>query len=288
MSIINIPKSKLIFQPHPKPHNFRDLTDQSFGFLTALGYVGLINGRSHWLFKCACGLTCCRRATHVTSGATISCGCKSSRHHIGERSITHSLSADPRYGVWVQMVARCTNPDAMNFHNYGRRGITVCKEWLHSVEQFFEDMGIRPEGGTLERIDNSLGYYPANTEWRTQKEQMNNTRRNIRITINGITKTMMQWCAGDLSLYRRANSRRQRGWCLPCCITANSRERCPHIPAPATASTLTANGRTLTVTEWSANTGIKRETLFSRIRRGYCTECVISLPKHGSCTHRYT
>ena len=82
----------------------------------------------------------------------------------------------PEHNSWRSMVKRCTYPKATGFKNWGGRGITVCERWLHSFEAFYADMGPRPEGTTLDRRDNDLGYSPDNCRWATRSEQNANQR----------------------------------------------------------------------------------------------------------------
>jgi hypothetical protein len=91
------------------------------------------------------------------------------------------------------MATRCNNTNHIHYNRYGGRGITVCERWL-KFENFLEDMGVRPEGYSLERANNELGYYKENCKWATQLEQMNNRCNNFNVTINGSTKTLTQWC----------------------------------------------------------------------------------------------
>jgi hypothetical protein len=91
------------------------------------------------------------------------------------------------------MKQRGNNPQCKKFKNYGAIGRTVCDRWLESFDNFFEDMGERPEGMTLERIDNTKGYYKENCRWATCKEQQNNRRDNVWYEYGGERKTITQW-----------------------------------------------------------------------------------------------
>ena len=86
------------------------------------------------------------------------------------------------YKTWRRMRDRCLTPTCHDYQEYGARGITVCERWRQSFSAFFEDMGPRPEGLTLERTNNNGNYEPGNCKWATLKEQSRNTRKNHLIT----------------------------------------------------------------------------------------------------------
>lgn len=104
-----------------------------------------------------------------------------------------NVSYMPEYTIWNLMLQRTRNPNAANYHLYGGRGITVCDRWL-KFAGFYEDMGSRPsEQHTLDRIDNSKGYFPENCRWADTETQNNNRRNNVPITAFGKTQTLAQW-----------------------------------------------------------------------------------------------
>jgi hypothetical protein len=95
------------------------------------------------------------------------------------------------YEAWLRMNARCTNQNSKDYKNYGGRGITVCERWK-IFQNFFTDMGPRPNGYSLDRINNNGNYEPSNCRWATREQQNSNKRSNRNFTINGITGNMTQ------------------------------------------------------------------------------------------------
>jgi len=83
------------------------------------------------------------------------------------------------------MIQRCTNPNSVAYEWYGARGITVCDRWRNSFQAFFDDMGPRPKGMTLEREKNDVGYQPGNCVWATRDAQMRNTRYTRLVDVDG-------------------------------------------------------------------------------------------------------
>ena len=98
----------------------------------------------------------------------------------------------PLFKTWCEMRYRCENPRKHNYKHYGGRGIMVCTRWL-SFENFVADMGARPAGTTLDRIDPNGHYEPKNCRWATKETQMNNMRSNRLLVVYGETKTMSEW-----------------------------------------------------------------------------------------------
>ena len=128
------------------------------------------------LYKCFCGNEFKTQIQSIKRGATSSCGCYR-KNKIHERSRTHGLRKHRIYFVWNDMIQRCTNPKCKSYKNYGKRGITICDEWLN-IENFINDMyPCFEEGLTLDRINNDLGYSKGNCRWTTQTVQVRNTRK---------------------------------------------------------------------------------------------------------------
>lgn len=118
------------------------------------------------------------------------------------------------YNVWHSMIRRCTISTDKAYKNYGARGIAVCEKWQRSFESFMQDMGERPQGYTLERRDNDVGYGPENCYWASRAQQSLNTRRNNILEYHGVKKSLSQW-AQETGISRATiESRLKRHWSI--------------------------------------------------------------------------
>ena len=128
--------------------------------------------------RCSCGVEKAIRRYSLESGAVVSCGCYNvEKSKSAKSNLTHGLSKSNIYNSWASMKARCLNPRDANYHNYGGRGIIICDRWLESFQNFLEDMGERPEGLSLERLDVDGNYEPSNCVWASPTEQCFNRRK---------------------------------------------------------------------------------------------------------------
>lgn len=167
-----------------------DLASQRFGRLVVTKRAGTnSSGEATWLCACDCGASHVARGLYLRRGVTKSCGCL--RRDIARKMLTESRFSrkhghgavgrlTPTYRSWRAMIQRCNYRCQPNYANYGGRGIRVCDRWL-KFENFLADMGERPDGLTLDRIDNERGYSKDNCRWATRAQQDSNRRKRRRV-----------------------------------------------------------------------------------------------------------
>ena len=183
----------------------KDELGKVFNRLTVIGRFNSIKGKARWLCRCSCGNKLIVTGDSLRQGRVGSCGCFR-KDHSKLAKLTHGMSGTSTYRSWQEMWIRCTEPSAISFQNYGGRGIKVDSRW-EQFENFFADMGIRPKGTSLDRIDNDADYSPENCKWSSKTEQARNKRNNVLVKYRGREQALAAWCE-ELNLpYSRTYNR---------------------------------------------------------------------------------
>ena len=174
-----------------------------YNFLTVIKELSPIvrscgRKRRVFLCRCGCGIETVCRLDKLKEGRKKSCGCG---------NVKHGLSKHPLYNIWKGMVQRCMNPSDSNYRNYGGRGVSVCERWF-SVKNFVDDMGERPDGCSIDRIDNNGNYDPSNCRWATPRQQARNTRVNRKYK----GKCLVEWAEETGISHHTIRDRLDKGW----------------------------------------------------------------------------
>jgi hypothetical protein len=155
---------------------FKDMAGQKFGRLTAIERSdnrGKNGKKTYWRCVCDCGCLCEIEQGALHTGKTRSCGCLKAEWSAKPKKIVHGMSRTPEHRAFINAKYRCTNPNVQRWEDYGGRGI---KFLFTSFAQFYAELGPRPEGKTLDRINNDGNYEPGNVRWATKAEQSANQR----------------------------------------------------------------------------------------------------------------
>ena len=192
-----------------KNHNFKNLTNQKFGYLTPL-YIDEARTNSkhtYWFCVCVCGKTRSLQTHQLTSGKVTSCGCHNPRFLLHEEIVKRKRL----YNIYCGMIARCYHSQSISYKYYGGKGITVCDEWKDSFKAFAlwaESNGYN-DNLSIDRINNTKGYSPDNCRWIPKNHQQNNRSSCVYYTHNGEKHTMIDWCKILHFDYTLAQSRRK-------------------------------------------------------------------------------
>lgn len=184
-----------------------ELIGKRFGRLVVVERVPSARpGSAMWRCRCDCGGTKDVASKYLSNGTVSSCGCLVRTHgHSSGGSRTKT------YMTWDSMRRRCENPSHRAYPDYGGRGITVCDRW-RDFSCFLEDMGEKPEGFSLDRIDNSLGYSKENCRWATSQEQNRNTRGTRMVVCDGESRSIIEWSELRGWPHHVIASRLRAGW----------------------------------------------------------------------------
>lgn len=146
-----------------------EVIGQVYNELTIISFNKNYKEQNYYNCLCSCGKTTIVRIAHLKIGRIKSCGCKRVK-------IIHGMTNTKTYTSWEAMKQRCNNPNHHKYKDYGGRGITICKEWL-DFNNFFKDMGVRPDNTTIDRIEVNGNYNKENCRWATPSQQRTNQRK---------------------------------------------------------------------------------------------------------------
>lgn len=174
-----------------------DLVGKRYGRLVVVKECGKRKRNTEWLCQCDCGNLHKATTNMLNRGHVKSCGCLHSEAAVanGKKAIKHGESHSSLYRVWGGMKTRCNNPKCDCYEDYGGRGISICKEWNDSFNEFRKwalSSGYE-EGLSIDRVDVNGNYEPNNCRWATMIEQQNNRRSNQFLTMDGETHTIAEW-----------------------------------------------------------------------------------------------
>lgn len=165
-----------------------DLVGNRYGRLIVIKEAAARSKKRYWLCLCDCGAEKEIAMSSLRTGLTHSCGCYR-EEKVAETSFKHGMIETGTYNSWRSMKERCSNPTDIHYYLYGERGISYPSEW-EDFQAFLRDMGERPEGMTLDRIDSNGNYSKSNCKWSTISEQNLNTRlrKDNKTGVKGVKK----------------------------------------------------------------------------------------------------
>jgi hypothetical protein len=208
-------------------HTLPDLIGQRFGRYAIVKFAGYSTGKSRprpmWKCLCDCGTVKDVRQIALTSGVTVSCGCKRREG----REVVHGESDSPEYRAYHGAKERCNVSSSKDYPRWGGKGIRFL---FTSFEQFLSVMGRRPtEQHSLDRWPDKKGdYEPSNCRWATSKQQGRNKNNNVILTVNGEARCISEWA--EVMGHGRGliKTRRKNGWCDECAVLQPIRGTCIH------------------------------------------------------------
>jgi hypothetical protein len=226
--------------------------------------------------RCDCGVERIVRCGALLGAHTKSCGCFNRDKALKGIRRTHGLSQTGAWRSYHAMLTRCYNEKIPQFKDYGGRGIRVCDRWLSGFEAFFEDMGERPDGMSLDRWPDVNGNYePGNCRWATDEEQHANMRNSSYLEFQGQKKTVSQWA--KITGFDRAaiEMRMKLGWSVHDALTVPPEKGRNQYNG---GELLTFQGKSQTTAQWAAEIGISYSTLKRRFYMGWSIEKALTQP----------
>lgn len=203
---------------------------------------------------------------YVISGKK-KCQCSSFKHIKRKNYDQHGMSKTRIYSIWRSIKKRCYNKQAKEYQWYGAKGIQMCERWKNSFLEFLKDMGEDPSPQhTIDREDTSGNYEPENCRWATQKEQANNTSKNVHIEYNGEVKTLKQWSEFYDMNITTFSKRYYKGMTFEEIISTPVKEQIKRVDLSTIIVEI--EGLTKSAKEWSELLGIAEHQVKMRLSRG--------------------
>lgn len=196
-----------------------NLSHREYGSLIVLEYdPRTIKSTKHLMCRCKCGTVRMINKGSLLSGHTTTCGCSKNNYALGapKTMVMTGKSRTPEYTAWIRMRRSCYDTDYKDYERYGARGISVCDEWIQDFQAFLAHVGTRPsKDHSIDRYPNNDGNYePGNVRWADKTEQARNRRSSKLMTLDGITKSMVEWSEEFGIRYSIMKSRVRHGWSL--------------------------------------------------------------------------
>lgn len=250
-----------------------NLLGEVFGCLRVVGGPYRKGRCTWWVCACNCGREVRVRGHSLQSGDTKSCGCFA-KAQTALRSTTHGMSKTAIYRTWRCMLSRCYYVKDKCYNIYGGRGVVVCNRWKDSFENFYADMGDRPSNRhSLDRIDSNGNYCPENCRWATPIEQANNRRNTIRVCIDGVSKSLVDWAEFYGTRLDTIITRIHRGWPLEEAVCGRSRKK-----RSCHTNRYLVNDEYLSVVEASNRYDMPPQTVRERLNRGWTIQDALTTP----------
>ena len=210
-----------------KKKNADDSIGKKYGRLTVIEPDLESEGLCRVICKCDCG-NIVNKPLHLLKNVSVSsCGClRLETIKKNGRGLKHGLchKYKKEYSAWADMKQRCVNKKNKHYKDYGGRGISFCERW-NDFKLFFDDMGSKQEGQSIDRTDVNGNYCPENCRWANNDQQANNKRVHHNITYKGVTKNITQWSKHFGLGVKTLGYRLSSGWDLDDVFTKKSARR---------------------------------------------------------------
>lgn len=244
--------------------------NQTFHKLTVIG-DGQRSSDGHYQCqcRCECGHEFPVRPKYLIEGTTTQCRYCTRKNPPGRK---HGMKWSREYTCWQQMKDRCLNPNSYMFSHCGGRGISIFPEWISDFSAFYRDVGPRPEGTSLDRINNDGNYEPGNVRWATRSEQARNKRNNRYLESHGKRLTIGDWAKSlgisQQSIYRHLKKGKSFDW-----IVAHFSD--PSYENPCRSKDLTYEGVTQSILRWSQDLGVFPHSIRNHLNKGRPFEWIV-------------